>query len=98
MRTRWLSWCVLTATGDEPWLTVSKAAIPPAPPVPGDVDMHLRTPVTDPEREPAFAADFDDQFADDPGEAARLRARFLQRGTTFASFLPARTKGVAMSC
>ena len=65
--------CVLTATGDEPWLTVSKAAIPPAPPVPGDVAAHLRTPATDPEREPAFAADFDAQFADDPGEAARLR-------------------------
>ena len=65
--------CVLTATGDEPWLTVSKAAIPPAPPVPGDVAAHLRTPTTDPEREPAFAADFDAQFADDPGEAARLR-------------------------
>ena len=65
--------CVLTATGDEPWLTVSKAQIPPAPPVPEDVAAHLRTGVTDPEREPAFAADFDDGFADDPEEAARLR-------------------------
>jgi hypothetical protein len=65
--------CVVTATGDEPWLTVSKAAIPPAPPVPGDVAAHLQTPATDPEREPAFAADFDAQFADDPGEPARLR-------------------------
>lgn len=35
--------CVLTATGDEPWLTVSKAQIPPAPPVPEDVAAHLRT-------------------------------------------------------
>ena len=65
--------CVLTATGDEPWPTVSKAQIPPAPPVPEDVAAHLRTGVTDPEREPAFAADFDDWSADDPGEAIRLR-------------------------
>ena len=36
--------------GDEPWLTVSKAQIPPAPPVPEDVAAHLRTGVTDPER------------------------------------------------
>ena len=64
---------MLTATGDEPWLTVSKAQIPPAPPVPEDVAAHLRTGVTDPEREPAFAADFDDGFADNPEEAARLR-------------------------
>ena len=49
--------CVLTATGDEPWLMVSKAQIPPAPPVPEDVVPHLQTGVTDPEREPAFAAD-----------------------------------------
>ena len=65
--------CVLTATGDEPWLMVPKAAIPPAPPVPAEVAAHLRTGVTDPEREPAFAADLDDQFADDPREADRLR-------------------------
>jgi very-short-patch-repair endonuclease len=65
--------CVLTATGDEPWLTVSKAQIPSAPSVPEDITTHLRTGVTDPEREPAFAADFDDGYADDPVEAARLR-------------------------
>jgi very-short-patch-repair endonuclease len=65
--------CVLTATGDEAWLTVSKALVPPAPPVPEDVAIYLRTAVTDPKREPAFAADFDEVFADDLGEAARLR-------------------------
>ena len=65
--------CVLTATGDEPWLMVSKAPIPPAPPVPEDVASHLRTGITDPEREPAFAADFDDSYADNPEQAARLR-------------------------
>lgn len=48
--------CVLTATGAEPWLTVSKGQVPLAPPVPEDVAAHLRTGVTDPEREPAFAA------------------------------------------
>ena len=33
--------CVLTATGTEPWLVVSKAPIPPVPPVPEDVVPHL---------------------------------------------------------
>lgn len=65
--------CVLTSTGDEPWLMVSKAEIPPAPPVRNDVAAHLRTGITDPEREPAFATDFDDDYAEDPEEAARLK-------------------------
>ena len=65
--------CVLTATGDEPWLRVSKAQVPPPPPVPEDVAVHLRSGVTDPETEPAFAADFDDVYAGAPEEAARLR-------------------------
>lgn len=52
---------------------VSKAQIPSAPPVPEDVAAHLRTGVTDTGREPAFAADFDDGFADNSEEAARLR-------------------------
>jgi hypothetical protein len=65
--------CVLTATGTEPWLVVSKAQIPPVPPVPEAVIPHLQAEVTNPEREPAFAITFDDQFADDPMEAARLR-------------------------
>ena len=77
---RWWAWelpahpsCVLTATGDEPWLTVSKAQIPPTPPVPDDVAAYLRTGVTDPEVEPAFGPDFDDAFASDPEEGERLR-------------------------
>src|ERR1700684_3164398 len=63
--------CVLTAAGAEPWLMVSKAPVPPAPPVPQDVGPYLRTGGTDPEQDPAFADDFDAQFADDPAEAAR---------------------------
>jgi hypothetical protein len=65
--------CVLTETGAEPWLTVSKAPVPSVPLVPEDVTPHLETGVTDPETEPSFSADFDDQFVDDPMEAARLR-------------------------
>jgi very-short-patch-repair endonuclease len=64
--------CVLTATGDEAWLTVSKAQVPPAPPVPEGIAAYLRTGAADPAREPAFAADFGEAFSDDPGEAARL--------------------------
>ena len=55
--------CVLTSTGDEPRLIASKTQIPPAPPVPKDVAAHLRIGITDPEREAAFAADFDDEYA-----------------------------------
>ena len=65
--------CVLTATGAEPWLTVSKAQVPPAPAVPVDIEAHLATSVTDPDREPAFPVGFDDWYQDDPAEAARLR-------------------------
>ena len=65
--------CVLTATRDEPWLMVPKAQIPLAPPVPEDVVPSFRTGITDPGREPAFAVDFDDGYADNPDEAARLR-------------------------
>jgi very-short-patch-repair endonuclease len=65
--------CMLTATGAEPWLVVSKAVIPVVPPAPEDVIPYLRTGITDPGREPALDADFDEQFADDPDEAARLR-------------------------
>lgn len=77
---RWWAWelpahpsCALTATGDEPWLTISKAQIPSAPPVPGEIAAFLRTGVTDPEVEPAFGPDFDDVFAGDPEEAGRLQ-------------------------
>jgi very-short-patch-repair endonuclease len=65
--------CVITATGAEPWLTVSKAQVPPAPAIPDSIAAHLRTGVSDPAREPAFGADFDHRFADDPAEAAQLR-------------------------
>ena len=65
--------CVVTATGAEPWLTVSKARVPPPPPVPADIEAHLGTGVTDPEREPDFRAGFDDWYRDDPAEAGRLR-------------------------
>ena len=65
--------CVLTATGEEPWLKVSKAELPPASHVPADVAAHLRIGVTDAEREPAFAAEFDEAFADDSEQAARLK-------------------------
>jgi hypothetical protein len=55
--------CGLTSTRDEPWLMMSKTQIPSAPPVPKDVAAYLRTRITDPEREPMFAADFDDEYA-----------------------------------
>ena len=97
---RWWAWelpahpsCVLTATGDEPWLTVSKAQIPPTPPVSDDIAVYLRTGVTDPEVEPAFGPDFDDVFAGNPEEAERLRSllRDYVEGPWGAWVPPART-------
>jgi hypothetical protein len=97
---RWWAWelpahpsCVLTATGDEPWLTVSKAQVPPAPLVPDDIAAYLRTGVTDPEVEPEFGPDFDDVFAGDPDEAERLRSflRDYLAGPWGAWVPPART-------
>ena len=52
---------------------MSKAELPPASHVPADVAAHLRIGVTDAEREPAFAAEFDEAFADDSEQAARLK-------------------------
>jgi AAA domain len=66
--------CVVTATGAEPWLRVSKAQVPPPPPVPSDIEGYLVTGVTNPELEPAFAGDFDETFAGSPDEAERLKA------------------------
>jgi len=65
--------CVVTATGAEPWLRVSKAQVPPPPPVPAEIESHLRTGAADPEAEPAFAEDFGETFQGSPDEAERLR-------------------------
>ena len=65
--------CVLAATGDVPWLIVSKTQIPLAPPRPEDVVYALRIGTTDPGRESAFAVDFDDGCAGNPDETAGLR-------------------------
>jgi hypothetical protein len=85
--------CVLTATGDGPWLTVSKAPVPAPPPVPDEIVAYLRTGVTDPEREPAFGPEFDDVFADDPESADRPRDRLRAyvEGPWRAWVPPART-------
>jgi very-short-patch-repair endonuclease len=65
--------CTLTATGTEPWLTVSKAELPPPPPVPAEISSWLRGPVTDPEREPVFPDEFDDWHQENPEAAGRLQ-------------------------
>ena len=55
--------CVVTATGvDEPWLTASKAQVPPPPPVPDDIKSYLVGSVTDARREPAFRPGFLEMF------------------------------------
>ncbi len=53
-------------------MEVSKATIPPPPTVPNEVGQYLRTPVTDPDREPAFPPEFDSWFGDDVEEPLRL--------------------------
>lgn len=64
--------CVVTATGEEPWLRVSKATVPPPPPVPGEVAEYLQTRATEPDREPAFAADFREIFEGTEDNLAEL--------------------------
>ena len=66
--------CVVSATGDEPWLKISKAQVPAPPPPPDDIQPYLLTGVTDPHREPAFAANFDDLFAADTDDFAEPSA------------------------
>src|ERR1700733_4659830 len=46
--------CVVTATGEEPWLRVSKTSVPPPPPVPSALAPYLGVGASDPEREPAL--------------------------------------------
>jgi hypothetical protein len=66
--------CVVTPTGAEPWLRVSKAQVSPPPTVPTDIESYLTTGATDPENDPAFAEDFDETFQGSPDEAERLTA------------------------
>ena len=66
--------CVVTPTGDEPWLRVSKAQVPPPPTVPAAIEPYLSTGVTDPEQTPAFAGDFGETFAGSPARAEELAA------------------------
>ena len=70
--------CVVTVSGTEPWLTVSKAEIPPPPRVPVEIEPYLRSPVTDPDREPEFGESFSRHLADQPLEAHRLREQLGQ--------------------
>ncbi|MDX6418889.1 MAG: hypothetical protein QOG28_3509 [Trebonia sp.] len=61
--------CGVTPTGGEPWLRVSKAQVPAPPEVPALIAPYLASDVAaaaDPEREPAFAADFDELFPTPP--------------------------------
>jgi very-short-patch-repair endonuclease len=60
--------CVVTPTGEEPWLRVSKAQVPMPPEVPAAIAPYLGEDVANPEREPAFAADFDEIFPGLPAE------------------------------
>ena len=41
--------------------------------MPAEIEAQLRTGVTDPEREPAFLANFDDWYRDNPADGERLR-------------------------
>lgn len=61
--------CVVTPDGDEPWLRVAKAQVPPPPPVPEKITSYLVAGVNDPAREPSFAPDFDHAIAAELEEA-----------------------------
>lgn len=69
--------CVLTATGDEAWMTVSKAQVPSAPSVPEDVagttrdgqDPHDRQPDRPPRRPRQACPGYEPAGAGPPGPA-----------------------------
>ncbi|MGD0700527.1 MAG: AAA domain-containing protein [Trebonia sp.] len=67
--------CVVTATGEEPWLRVSKASVPPPPPVPPAVTPYLQTGAVDPEREPALVDDIGEIFDGESEELADLKGQ-----------------------
>lgn len=71
--------CVVTPDGEEPWLRVAKAPVPPAPPVPEKIVPYLVTGVNDPAREPAFGPDFGEivagETAGEPDDLAIQAAR-----------------------
>ncbi|HEX3960212.1 MAG TPA: AAA domain-containing protein, partial [Trebonia sp.] len=54
--------CVVTATGEGPWLRVAKASVPAMPVVPADIAPYLVTDAADPRQEPAFSPDFAERF------------------------------------
>jgi very-short-patch-repair endonuclease len=56
--------CVVTQSGEGPWLRVAKAQVPPPPPVPEKIALYLVAGASDPAQEPAFAPDFDETIAD----------------------------------
>jgi len=80
--------CVVTPTGEEPWLRVSKAPVPAPPEVPAALVTYLVEDVANPEREPAFAADFDEIFPGPPAEpSGEPPAESAERGETLRDAL-----------
>ena len=58
--------CSVTLTGDEPWLRVSKAQVPPPPTVPEEIARYIsEAGVHDPGSTPAFVPDFERQLTAD---------------------------------
>lgn len=66
--------CAITPSGEEPWLSVSKATVPGMPAVPADLAPYLTGPPTDPQREPSLVDDLEDRLVDQPGRANQVRA------------------------
>ena len=67
--------CVVTATGEEPWLRVSKASVPPPPPVPAAVTPYLQAGEVDPEREPPAYRQHREIFDGEDEELEDLRGQ-----------------------
>lgn len=64
--------CVVTTSGESPWLRVSKAQVPTPPDVPQEIEAYLRSGVENPELEPRFDSDFREEFEGSPEQADRL--------------------------
>ncbi|MGQ0744526.1 MAG: AAA domain-containing protein [Acidimicrobiales bacterium] len=65
--------CVVTKTGQEPWLHVSKATVPPPPALPDHLVVeHLEVGITDPAHEPSLRTNSFERLEVDEDEMEQL--------------------------
>ncbi|GIU88473.1 MAG: hypothetical protein KatS3mg009_2988 [Acidimicrobiia bacterium] len=72
--------CRVSPDGTEPWLTVSKATVPPQPPLPSELIEFVEGPISDPAREPRLVEDLAERLEEDAD-------RWITLGLAFENYL-----------